>query len=102
MFIDDFMIFNMEGACGIMSMNYSTQELKHTSQLKIIRLIGFMRNYGHEQFNSRNSCVKYNSPMIRNIISKGINKSILNTLEFGDTTPLNDTQYMVFMRKLWA
>ncbi|WMV39585.1 hypothetical protein MTR67_032970 [Solanum verrucosum] len=41
-----------------MCMNYSTQGLKYTSHLKTVRLIGFMRNYGHEKFNSRASRVK--------------------------------------------
>ena len=68
---------NSEGSCGIMIMKYSTQGLKDTSHLKTARLIGFMRNYGDEQFNSRTSWVTYNSPMIRNIISKGIRNSIL-------------------------
>ncbi|WMV50380.1 hypothetical protein MTR67_043765 [Solanum verrucosum] len=36
----------------IMSMTYSYQGLRDTSHLKIVRLIGFMRNYGHEQLNS--------------------------------------------------
>ncbi|WMV19831.1 hypothetical protein MTR67_013216 [Solanum verrucosum] len=53
-----------------------------------------MRNYGHEQPNSRTSWVICNSPMIRNIISKG--------LELEDTTPLKDTRLMEFMQNLWA
>ena len=40
-----------EGSYGIMSRNYSTQGLKDTSHLNTVRLIEFMRNYGHEQFN---------------------------------------------------
>ena len=72
-------MFNSEGSCGIMSMNYSTQGLKDTSLLNTARPIGFMRNYGHEQFNSRTSWVTDNSLMIRNIISKGIRNSILKT-----------------------
>ena len=72
-------MLNSEGSCGIMSMNYSTQGLKDTSHLKTARLIGFMRNYGHEQFNSKTLWVTCNSPMLRNIISKGIRNSILKT-----------------------
>ena len=72
-------MLNSEGSCGIMSMNYSTQGLKDTSHLKTVQLIGFMRNYGHEQLNSRASWVTCSSPMIRNNISKGIRNSILKT-----------------------
>ncbi|WMV46494.1 hypothetical protein MTR67_039879 [Solanum verrucosum] len=53
-----------------------------------------MQNYGHKQLNLRTSWVTYNSPMIRNIISKD--------LELEDTTPLKDTQLMEFMQNLWA
>ena len=70
-------MFNLEGLRGTINMNYSTQGLKATSYFKIVRLIGFMWNYGHELFNSRNSWVLSNSPMVRNIISKGINILIL-------------------------
>ena len=48
MFIDDFMMFNLKGLCGYKNMNYSTQGLKDTSYLKVVRLIGFMQNYRHE------------------------------------------------------
>ena len=49
MFMDDFMIFNLEGSCGIMSMSYSTLELKGTPHLNTVQLIRFMWNYGYEQ-----------------------------------------------------
>ena len=55
-----------------MSINYSTQGLKDTSHLKIVRIIGFIRNYGHEQFNSKTSWITCNSTMIRNINSIGL------------------------------
>ena len=42
-------------SCRIMGMNYSTKGLKDTSHLNATRLIGFMRNYGHELLNSRTS-----------------------------------------------
>ncbi|WMV24552.1 hypothetical protein MTR67_017937 [Solanum verrucosum] len=51
-----------------------------------------MRNYGHDRFNSRTSI----------IVSKRIRNFILKNLEFEDTTPLKDTQFMEFMRNLWA
>ena len=70
-------MLNSEGSCGIMSMNYSTQGLKDTSHLKIVRLIMFMQNYGHEQLNSWTSCVIGNSPMIRNVISNGLETQYL-------------------------
>ena len=79
MFIDDFIIFKFEVSCGIMSMNYSTQELKGTFYLKIVPLIGFMKNYRHALVISSTSWVICNSPMIRNIISIGIRISILKT-----------------------
>jgi len=72
-------MLNSEDSSGIMTMNDSTQGLKDTSLLKTARLIGFMRNYGHEQFNSKTLWVTCNSPMLRNIISKGIRNSILKT-----------------------
>uniref|UniRef100_M1DGX3 Uncharacterized protein n=1 Tax=Solanum tuberosum TaxID=4113 RepID=M1DGX3_SOLTU len=46
-------MLDSEGSCGIMGMNYSTQGLNDTSHLKTARLIGFMRNYGHELLNTR-------------------------------------------------
>ncbi|WMV57878.1 hypothetical protein MTR67_051263 [Solanum verrucosum] len=48
-------MLDSKGSHRIMSMNYSTQGLKDTSHLKTVRLIGFMRNHGHEQFNTRTS-----------------------------------------------
>ena len=54
-----------------------TTPLKDTSHLKIVRLIMFMRNYGHEQFNSWTSWVIGNSPMIRNVISNGLETQYL-------------------------
>ena len=100
MFMDDFMMFNLEGSWGIMSMNYSTQGLKEdTSCLKIVQLIGFMQNYEHEILNSRTSWVTCNSPIIRNIISIVIRTQYL---ELRDTTRFNDTQFIKFMRKLWT
>uniref|UniRef100_M1DI40 Uncharacterized protein n=1 Tax=Solanum tuberosum TaxID=4113 RepID=M1DI40_SOLTU len=69
----------LESSSGIMSMNYSTQGLKDTSHLKTVPLIGFMWNYGHEQFNSTTSWVTSDSPMIRNTIPKGIRNSIPKT-----------------------
>ena len=50
-------------------LNSRTQ--RHFSS-QALRLIGFMRNYGHEQFNSKTLWVTCNSPILRNIISKGI------------------------------
>uniref|UniRef100_M1E0P5 Uncharacterized protein n=1 Tax=Solanum tuberosum TaxID=4113 RepID=M1E0P5_SOLTU len=79
-------MLNSEVSCGIMSMNYSTQGLKDTS--KIVRLIVFMRNYGHDIFNSSNP--RY--------FSKGIRNSTLKGLELEDTTSLKDTQLTTFMR----
>ena len=70
MFMNDFMVFKLDGSCRMMIMNYSTRELKGTSHLKIIQLIGLMWKYGHEQFNSRTSWVTRNTHMITNIISK--------------------------------
>ncbi|WMV41342.1 hypothetical protein MTR67_034727 [Solanum verrucosum] len=69
-------------------------KLKDTSHLQTARLIEFMQNYGHELLNSMTSWVTCNSPMIRNIISKG--------LELEDTTPLKDAQFPKFMRNLWT
>ncbi|WMV31127.1 hypothetical protein MTR67_024512 [Solanum verrucosum] len=40
---------------GIMGMNYSTQGLNDTPHLKTVRLIGFMRNYGHDYSTQRPS-----------------------------------------------
>ena len=74
--------FNLEGSCRIMSMKYSTRELKDTSQLMIVRLIRFMRNHENEQINSRTSSITCNSPMITCIISKEIRNSILKTSNF--------------------
>ncbi|WMV09734.1 hypothetical protein MTR67_003119 [Solanum verrucosum] len=72
---------------------YKTQELqcqglKDTSHLKTARLIGFMRNYGHEQFNSST----------QRCFSKGIRNSTLKGLELEDTTSLKDAQLTKFMR----
>uniref|UniRef100_M1DQB3 Uncharacterized protein n=1 Tax=Solanum tuberosum TaxID=4113 RepID=M1DQB3_SOLTU len=50
-------MLDSEGSCGIMGVDYSTHGLKDTSHLKTTRLIGFMRNYGHELLNSRTSWV---------------------------------------------
>ncbi|WMV50390.1 hypothetical protein MTR67_043775 [Solanum verrucosum] len=68
--------------------NSVTQGLNDTTYLKNARLIGFMRNYGHEQLNSRT--FEYNLKRIRN--------SILKNLELKDTTPHKDTQFMEFKR----
>ncbi|WMV09391.1 hypothetical protein MTR67_002776 [Solanum verrucosum] len=46
-------MLDSEGSCRIMGMNYLTQGLNDNSHLKTARLIGLMRNYGHELLNSR-------------------------------------------------
>uniref|UniRef100_M1DBM6 Uncharacterized protein n=1 Tax=Solanum tuberosum TaxID=4113 RepID=M1DBM6_SOLTU len=77
-----------EGSCRIMSMNYSTQGLEDTSHLRTVRLIGSMRIYGHEIFNSRT----------QRYFSKGIRNSTLQGLELEDTTSLKDAQLTKFLR----
>ncbi|WMV59260.1 hypothetical protein MTR67_052645, partial [Solanum verrucosum] len=71
--------------------NFRTQGLNDTTHLKNARLIGFMRNYGHERLNSRT--FEYNL--------KRVSDSILKNLELKDTTPLKDTQFMEFMWNFW-
>uniref|UniRef100_M1DWG1 Uncharacterized protein n=1 Tax=Solanum tuberosum TaxID=4113 RepID=M1DWG1_SOLTU len=56
--------------------------------LKTVRLIVFMRDYGHEIFNSRT----------QRYFSKGIRNSTLKGLELEDTTSLKDAQLTNFMR----
>ncbi|WMV33137.1 hypothetical protein MTR67_026522, partial [Solanum verrucosum] len=66
-------------------------ELKNfndTTNFKTGRLIVFMRNYGHELFNSRT----------QRYFSKGIRNSTLKDLELEDTTSLKDTQLSTFMQ----
>ena len=75
------MIFNLEGSCGIMSMNYLTRELKDTPQLKIVRPRGFKWNYRHEQSNLRTSWVTCNNHMIKNKLQRWTSHSTLKGLE---------------------
>ncbi|WMV08714.1 hypothetical protein MTR67_002099 [Solanum verrucosum] len=65
-----------------------TPELNDTTHLMNTRLIGFMRDYGHDPLNSR----------ISSLFSKRIRNSILKNLELEDTTSLKDTQFMEFMQ----
>ncbi|WMV50463.1 hypothetical protein MTR67_043848 [Solanum verrucosum] len=60
-----------------------------TTHIKIVRLIVFMRDYGHEMFNLRN----------QRYFSKGIRNSTLKVLELEDTTSLKDAQLMKVMRR---
>ncbi|WMV49717.1 hypothetical protein MTR67_043102 [Solanum verrucosum] len=75
-------------------LNSELKNFNGNTRFKNARLKGSMWNYGHELLNSRTSWVTCNSPMIRNIIPKD--------LELEDTTPLNDTQLLEFMRNLWV
>ncbi|WMV25720.1 hypothetical protein MTR67_019105 [Solanum verrucosum] len=68
--------------------NSRTQGLNDTTHLKNARLIGFMRNCGHDRLNSRTS--KY--------ISKRVSNSILKNIELEDTPPLKNTSFIEFMR----
>ncbi|WMV08450.1 hypothetical protein MTR67_001835 [Solanum verrucosum] len=68
--------------------NSRTHGLYDTTHLMNARLIGFMRNYGHDRLNSR----------ISTIVSKMIRNLILKNLELENTTSLKETQFMEFMR----
>ncbi|WMV46619.1 hypothetical protein MTR67_040004 [Solanum verrucosum] len=67
---------------------FELKNFNDTTHLKIFRLIVFMRNYGHEIFNSST----------QRFFSKGIRNSTLKGLELEDTPSLKVAQLTKFMR----